>query len=902
MLLRGTMFRTMTTTTEAATPTADPATRPRGPLWWRRFRLLPRPMRWTAYAAVLVVLALVAGVLTGVVVVRRSFPQTDGTARLGGLGADVEVIRDAAGVPQIYADTTDDLMRAQGYVAAQERFFEMDVRRHATAGRLAELIGADGLESDLMVRTMGWRRVAEQELPLLDPDTRVALDAYAAGVNAYLEDRGPSSIALEYTVLNARGLDYTPEPWTAVDSLAWLKAMAWDLRGNLDDEVDRALTAAAVGPVRAAQLWPADPKGTPVVRQGAVIDGVFEQDADETTTRLPTRPAPFGSRDSTTRPQVRARLRAVAAAAGRMPAWLGRGDGLGSNAWAVSGEHTDTGAPILADDPHLGVSMPGAWLPVGLHCRTVGPTCPYDVAGYSFAGMPGVLIGHNADIAWGFSNLAPDVSDLFVERIVGDRWRYDGRLLPLEEREERIEVAGGDDVTITVRSTDHGPILSDVDTALAAVAEEADVPRGSAELASYAVSLQWTALEPSTTADAILALDRASDWRSFRAAASELAVPGQNVVYADRDGHIGYQATGRIPIRKSGNDGSVPSAGWRPENDWSGEYVPFDGLPNVLDPDEGFVVAANQRPIGGGDYPYLLSTDTDHGYRSDRIRRLIAARLDGDDGQGRVSVDDTLRMQLDDRNPLAEALVPHLLRQPLATSYDDDGQRLLESWDMTQPAEGRQSAAAAYFNVVWRNLLELTFDDELVGDQRPDGGQRWVAVVTDLLERPDDPWWDDVSTEDVVETRDDVLTAALTDARDELTSRIGPEPDDWTWGALHELRLEATPLGRDVPGAVDRLFDRGGWGASGGGGAVNATGWDARVGYGVTTAPSMRMVVPLDDLDAARWVNLTGVSGHAFHPHHTDQTDLLLDGRTLPWVFSRDAVVAMGEDVLTLQP
>jgi penicillin amidase len=896
------MFRTMTVLTQNPPEhPAEPAPRRlRSPLWWRRFRLLPGPLRWSAYVGVLVVLALVASLLTGLVLVRRSFPQTDGEVVLPGLSGDVEVVRDEHGVPQVYADTTEDLMRAQGYVHAQDRFFEMDVRRHATAGRLAELFGEDAVETDVYVRTMGWRRVAEMELPLLDPDTRVALDAYAAGVNAYLDDRAPSAIALEYAVLNAGGLDYSPEQWTAVDSLAWLKAMAWDLRGNMVDEIDRTLTAAAVGEERAEQLWPSYPRDehAPIVEQGAVVDGVFEQDAEQGGTRLPVRPSPFGE-GAAGAAEIERRLRDLAATTGRLPAWLGRGDGVGSNAWVVSGEHTDTGAPILANDPHLGVSLPGVWTQVGLHCRSVGPACPYDVAGFSFSGVPGVIIGHNADIAWGFTNLGPDVTDLFVERVVGDRWQHDGRLKPLRTREERIEVADGEDLTITVRSTDHGPILSDVDDVTADVAEEADVSRnGGPDDAEYAVSLAWTALEPAPTADAILALNRASDWSSFRAAVADFAVPSQNIVYADREGHIGYQAPGRIPIRKSGNDGRYPAAGWRAENDWTGEYVPYDGLPSVLDPDDGFVVTANQEVIGP-DYPYDLGSDVDHGYRSQRIRDLLTGRID--DG-GMVSVASALDDQLDDRNPLAEVLVPHLLRLPLAGRYDDDGQRLLADWDSSQPADGPQSAAAAYFNAVWRRLLELTFHDDLPEAQWPDGGQRWMAVVTDLLERPNDRFWDDVTTDDAIERRDDVLRAALVEARDDLTRLISPDPGEWTWGALHELRLESSTLGRSGIGAVERLFNRDGWEAAGGGSIVNATYWDAREGFEVVNAPSMRMVVSLDDLDDSRWVNLTGVSGHAFHPHYTDQTDLMVRGETLPWVFSRDAVDEAGEDVLRLVP
>ncbi len=674
------------------------------PSRWTRFRRLPRTLRVTTYVAVALVLVLVAGALTGTMLVRRSFPETSGTVELPGLDADVRVLRDDHGIPQIYADTTEDLMAAQGYVHAQERFFEMDVRRHVTAGRLAELFGADAVETDAFVRTMGWRRVAERELGLLAPGTRTALDAYADGVNAYLKDRSPSEISLEYTVLGAGGLDYQPAKWDAVDSLAWLKAMAWDLRGNMEEEIQRALAVGAVGTERAEELWPTYDyaEHPPIVDQGAVVDGVFEQDATAGGTRNPVRPPPFGG----------AALRELAGlgrSLGRMPALLGRGDGIGSNSWVVSGDRTATGAPMLANDPHLGVSLPGIWMQVGLHCNEVSEACPYDVAGFSFSGVPGVVIGHNADIAWGFTNQGTDVSDLYLERLRGDEWRQGRTWQPLETRRETIEVAGGDDVEITVRSTAHGPLLSDADDAVDGVLDDvAGDPRADDE--EIGVALQWTALRPAPTMDAVLDLNRADDWNSFRSAAADLAAPAQNIVYADREGHIGYQATGTTPIRKSGHDGRMPVAGWLPENDWTGEFVPFDGLPNVLDPDSGVVVTANQA-VSRPSYSYLLTEDYDVGFRSSRISELLADRDD-------LTADDLLAVQRDDRNPMAPVLVPHLLDLRLARGYFSDGQRVLEDWDFRQPASGAGSPAAAYYNAVWRNLLRLTFHDEL-----PEGGR-----------------------------------------------------------------------------------------------------------------------------------------------------------------------------------
>ena len=883
-------------TEDTAIQAATPAATQRNP--WRAFLAWPRAFRVTTYVALFVVVALVAGLVVGVVLVRRPLPQTSGTIEVPGLDGSVEVVRDDHGIPQIYADTLDDLLMAQGYVQAQERFYEMDVRRHVTAGRLSELFGKDALETDMYVRTMGWRVVAERELALVQPKTRAALQAYADGVNAYLADRSPSEISLEYTVLNAGGLDYRPEDWTAVDSLAWLKAMAWDLRGNMTEEIDRVLSVDAVGEERAADLFPSYPYDdhAPIVAQGAVVDGVFEQDATTGGSRNPQRPGFTADQ--------RAPFAALQEGLDRLPALLGRGDGIGSNSWVVDGEHSSTGEPLLANDPHLGVGMPGIWMQMGLHCREVTQACPLDVAGFTFSGVPGVIIGHNADIAWGFTNLGPDVTDLYVERVAGDTWRYDGRRRPLETRTETIQVAGGDDVELTIRSTDHGPLLSDVDDQLADVAQTAPLDeRPSGQRPSgqppsgeeYAVSLAWTALTPGTTADAILELDLATDWDSFRAAAAHFETPAQNLVYADRDGHIGYQAPGRIPIRKSGNDGRQPSAGWRPENDWTGEYVPFEGLPSVLDPKEGFVVTANQAVVDPADYPYFLTDDWDRGYRSERIRDRI---LDEFSEGGELSIEEMQDLQLDDRNPMAPVLTPYLLDVRLGRGYASAGQRLLTGWDFGQEAD---SAAAAYYNVTWRDLLALTFHDELPEDAWPDGGDRWMGVVERLLERPDSTWWDDVTT-DEVETRDDIVRAALLQARDDLTALEAPHPEDWSWGAIHRLDLRSSTLGESGIGPVEALFNRGGWEVGGGTAAVDAASWDASEGFEVSTAPSMRMVVSLGDLDDSRWINLTGVSGHAFSEHYTDQTDLYVEGRSLPWAFSREAVLAAGADTLTLVP
>lgn len=510
-----------------------------------------------------------------------------------------------------------------------------------------------------------------------------------------------------------------------------------------------------------------------------------------------------------------------------------------------------------------------------------------------------MVIGHNADVAWGFTNLGPDVTDLYLEKVRDETWEYAGEQRPLRVRTETIEVRGDDDFTLRVRETDHGPLISDVFQPAASVGANVRVD-GEPDDAAYGVALAWTALEPSTTADAILAMNRADDWDSFRAAAADFAVPAQNLVYADRDGNIGYQAPGRIPVRKPGHDGRTPVPGWLPANDWTGRYVPFDELPSVRNPEEGFIVTANQA-VTGPDYPYHLTDDWDRGYRSERIRTLLEAEQD-------VTVAEMLDIQLDEENPMAAELVPYLLDirmeeaaeehgQPV--QYYRDGQDLLRDWDFQDRVD---SPAAAYFNVVWANLLDLAFSDDLRERIRPEGGSRWVQVVSGLLRRPAHPFWDDQTTEDVVEVRDDILLEALVRARDELTRARSVRADEWTWGFLHRLDLEHQTLGQSGVGLVERLLNRRGTEIGGGSGVVNATSWNAAEGYEVTAAPSMRMVVSLADFDQSRWINLTGVSGHPASPHYDDQVELFARGETLAWPWSRDAVEEAAEETLRLVP
>ena len=379
------------------------------------------------------------------------------------------------------------------------------------------------------------------------------------------------------------------------------------------------------------KLFPPYPYATnrPIVEGGGVVNGVFEQGAAATT----------GAAAASASPAVAQELLDVARVSALLEPWLGpTGPGIGSNSWVISGDKTTTGKPLLANDPHLAPAMPSLWYQAGLHCATQTPDCNYDVTGWTMSGLPGVFIGHNDAIAWGFTNLGPDVTDLVLQKVDGDSYLLDGEQKPMTTREEVIEVAGGEPVTITVRETEDGPLISDVAdidtyTAVGAVApvpapgsratREVAPPRGD----GYAVALRWTALEPSTMFDAFDVLNTAQDWDDFRAGAALFGSPAQNLIYADLEGNIGYQAPGVIPIRE-GYDGKWPVPGWDSRYQWKGT-IPFTALPSVLNPDEGWIVTANQAVIGP-DYPFFITDDWSYGARSQRIVDLVEeATADG---------------------------------------------------------------------------------------------------------------------------------------------------------------------------------------------------------------------------------------------------------------------------------
>ncbi|WP_025133847.1 penicillin acylase family protein [Leucobacter sp. PH1c] len=901
--------------------------------------------------AIIVVLALAATGF-GAWTVARSFPQANGELAVSGLAQPVSVQRDALGIPTITAETSDDLFFAQGFVHAQDRFWEMDFRRHLTSARLSELFGESQVGTDSFLRTLGWRDLAEQEVAQLPPETLAYYEAYAAGVNAYLAERSGADLSLEYAVLGLQNADYAPEPWTPADSVAWFKAMAWDLRTNIEDETARALLAQGLDEETLATLYPDypfaehpviladDPAGAhvddpaiPAPRGGA--SGGTGTGTGASTAEAGT--AASGSTEASNAEAsnagasgagaissvVSAGQAAAASAAVPALAELGtrvsqvnamiseQGEGIGSNSWVVSGEHTESGKPLLANDPHLGAALPSVWTQMQLRCATVGPECPFEVAGFSFAGLPGIVIGHNQDIAWGLTNLTTDVADLYVERIEADGYWQDGEKHPFETRTETIKVAGGDPVDLEIRATGHGPIVSGLESDFTAISEDPRVSAlrpaaGHAELphvtsfsdpateelppGEFALSLQWTALEVSTTAQAIFTLNLAQDFSDFRLAAKQFDVPAQNLVYADREGNIGYQAPGKLPIRGAG-DGWLPQPGWDSAFDWQGA-IPFEELPTAYNPESGVIVTANNA-IVTDDYRYFLSRDWDTGYRAARIQELLDERIE----DGPLTAADMTAIHMDNRFPAADSLQRAFTGLSTGQPEVDAALELLADWDGQNDPD---SAAAAFANVLWREVTAQLTDEQAVPIARDDQS-RLALVFAQLLDAPDSEWWRS-SESGLATTQQEFLALCAERAVAELNELQGNRPERWNWGELHALPLTHGTFGTSGIAPIEWLFNRGPVPTGGGSGVVNATGWNLDEGYATSTVPSMRMVLDLADWDASTWQNLTGASGHAFHPNYTDQSAAWASGEPGPWGFSASAVDASSTDELRLVP
>ncbi|AZG14353.1 penicillin acylase family protein [Cupriavidus pauculus] len=785
--------------------------------WFKR-------LGWVILGAM--VLTLTAAIGAYVWYRQASQPDTAGTQQLSGLRERVVVVRDRNAVPHIQASHPLDAYYALGYVHAQDRLWQMQMNKRIVAGRLAEILGPKAVDNDRFLRTLGVRRNAEAIVARTSPEVRAVLQAYADGVNAFIDTR-KSALPPEFLMLGIR-----PERWEPADTVGWQTMMAWDLGGNWTQEVLRMGLAQQLPTSRIAEILAPYPGDKPLRTMDYA--SFYRQLAPVAT--------------------------AMAQVADRAPS--SHIEGMGSNNWVVSGAHTRSGKPLLANDPHLGLQAPALWY--FAHLQAPG----LDLTGATLPGAPLVVLGHNQRIAWGFTNTAPDVQDLFIERIDPSnpaRYQTPDGWAPFETYTETIHVKGEPDVTLRVRATRHGPVMSDVAEPIGAAAK----PLG----AQYVVAFQWTALRPDDkTFQASLNMGLAKDWKSFVAALRDFHAPQQNMVYADVDGNIGFIAPGRVPVRRADNDlmGLAPAPGWDARYDWQG-FIPFEQLPQRFNPPSGMIVTANQK-IVDDQYPFFLTSEWSVPYRAQRIQALL-------DATPRHTPDTFAAIQKDVVSLAVRDALPLLLAAPVASDASRPARERalfdgLRQWDGTMAADRAEPLVVT----AWlRELSRLLFADK-VGDAQFVRLWDQRNVQLPMLNAMRDPagqgaFWCDNSRTTARETCADTIGLAWQRALADLDTRYGSDPDKWRWGKAHTARSEHKPFGK-VPylaGLFNVRVPTGGDTYTVDVGRHSLR--DEKAPFENTHAASLRAIYDLADLSASRFMSSTGQSGNALSPHYRDWTD-----------------------------
>ncbi|HEX6289047.1 MAG TPA: penicillin acylase family protein [Herpetosiphonaceae bacterium] len=801
-----------------------------------------RVFRWLLILLVIVVLVTGAG---GYVFLRRTLPQVAGTIKVSGLNAPIDIVRDVDAIPHVFAQSRDDAIFGLGYVHAQDRLWQMEFQRRIGQGRLSEILGESTRDTDRFLRTLGTYRAAEQSWQALSSDSRAAVEAYVAGINAFIA--APSSaLPIEFTLLGT-----TPAPWTGPDVLVWQKMMAWDLGGNWASEVLRTDIIRAVGPERAAALLPDTPETSPSIITAAIPNG----DYDGLLT-------------------LGAEVRSLMGAVG----WSG--EGLGSNNWVVDGTKTVSGKPLLANDPHLGTRIPSIWYLAHLSAPD------YEVIGATLPGLPTIVIGRNRAIAWGVTNVGPDVQDLYRERLdpTGTLAEFQGQMEPMQVITETIKVKGAEDVIHRVRITRHGPLISD-----ALNTSNASLPETERQPMMEPLAFRWTALDPQdTTLDAFLGINQAQNWDQFVQALRSYVAPSQNFVYADITGNIGYYAPGRIPIRAS-NDGSLPVEGWSGANEWTGS-VPFEELPHVYNPPSHMIVTANNRPTPASDQ-YFLGREFAPPYRYQRIAELIEAK-------DKLSPGDFAAIQGDTVSLHARELLPILLQQTAAqTAEEEQVLDLLRQWDGNTNGD---SAAAAIFEVWYSRLTRAIAADELGARLIERYEERFTfsrPFIQQVLSEPS-PWCDDTTTS-LSETCAQIVAETFRDALEEVRSRQGAPPTEWRWDRMHVTVFPHQPLD-NVP-VLKAFFSRS-LPHGGDHSTVNVAPFDFEYPFEQRHSPGYRQIIDLANLEGGQFLHSVGQSGHVLSPHYADYLADWKAIRYRPMRMERTTIDAAAQGTLRLTP
>ena len=766
--------------------------------------------------------------------VAKSQPQTNGSTTVSGIRDTVEIIRDIHGVPHIFARNEPDLFFAMGYAMAQDRLWQMDLHRRIGAGRLAEILGQKALEVDRYFRTLS---AAQKNRPL-PPNLAFMVESFAAGINAFIENRN-DRLPLEFKLLG-----YQPEPWSPHDYFSVYTLINWGL---------------SIG-------WRVDLTAAEVLRK------VKEEKFHEAFPTATETDLPIVSAIMQTPPDVFSATQSMVAAVERLTGFI---PGPASNNWVIAGNRTDTGKPLLANDTHMALTNPSLWWEVHLVCPTI------DAAGFAIAGLPSLPVGRNRDVAWGVTNVMVDDVDFYIEQLHPQnplQYRYKDRWEDMRTRVEKIRVKGAEPLEIKVHLTRHGPVVASTES-------DAKIP------GDKVVSARWAVFEVDVPARAAYLLLKAGDAAAVVAALEYWNAPGQNFVFADTHGTIGYWCSAAIPIRPRGN-GLLPLPGWTGTDEWAG-FIAFDKLPHTIDPQEGYIASAN-NPVTGSRYPHVIGTYWEPRDRISRIRAMI-------DAKPRLSIDDMKSIQTDVASPLAAELTAAMLRV-LEEKPDRFPQPhikdLLNQWDFQM---SRDSSAAAMVETTYLKLLANIFQDELGADLY----NRYIGLtifapraLRHILNSERSTWIDD-TRKPKAETLADIIEKSMHQAFAYLQERLGPEVENWTWGHLHTLTFRHM-LAERKP--LQRLFGLGPYRISGSHLTVNKKQYDYTAPFAVKEGASQRMIVDLSSPETALHVLPTGQSGLLGNPHYKDQLNLYLDGQYHPSWLNRSDIDRHSEGTLVLKP
>lgn len=770
--------------------------------------------------------------------------QDSGELKLAGLSAPVKVLRDEKGMAYIYAQNRDDAMMAHGFVTAQDRLFQMELTRRFAQGRICELAGEKARALDIRMRTIGFFRNAKQQAAILAPESRRLLQRYVDGVNAYIETRQDTH-HLEFKLAGI-----APTKWTVQDSLSLAYLLSWNSAANLKTEIIAQMLVDALGPEKAKSLFPLninpdDPSENP--RNAYAVNALQN---------------PLGLALD---PLIRDYL----------------SDGplkIGSNNWAVSSRFSPSGKPILANDPHLDARiLPGPWYP----CALITPDLR--VVGTGFPGLGGMVVFRKANVAVGITNSYGDAQDLYVETVDPqnpDHYLEGGVSIPFSVLEENLTIkdkkapGGIREETIQIRLTHRGPVVSDIFPKLKT---------------GKVLTLRWTPFE---TTQANIGLDRLLYARSaaeIRSALADINIVMLNFVFADVEGNIGWQTSGKLPIREQ-KDGTLPHVVSDSSDNWKG-WIPFEKMPHAINPEKGWVGTCNHY-TPPSDYPYYYSSHASSSFRYRRLKQLL-------EQPGLKTAEDHWQYQRDTLNLMARTIAPIMARALAGHQETDEMAGILSAWDFHDDAD---LAAPAIFQATYRLFALMTFQDELGGDLSGamlDNWYFWQEKLFKMVVENDSPWFDDTSTEQIKETRDNLFLRAGRKAAVQLKAEMGDSTDKWAWGKIHTIE-HVSPVRRE--GFGKGLLGSGRIPVAGSSETLLRNYYGFNKPFDVIVSDSMRMVADLGDPEKVLAVLPGGVSGRLFHPHTKDQVKPFISGEKVYWWFSDEAIQSHTQSTLILNP